>query len=55
MPKLEGTKRLETAKHWRKSQAVRMLINPNQAGGGRNQDAAHSIACHSACDQVRDV
>ena len=27
------------------------LIGP----GGRNQDAAHSMACHSACDQIRGV
>ena len=26
------------------------LIGP---GGGRNQDAAHSTACHSECDQAK--
>ena len=32
-----------------------MQINPQNTGGGCNQDAADSIACRSVCGKVRSV
>ena len=38
-----------------KTNCVKTRFNPQNTGGGCNQDAADSIACRSVCGKVRSV